>query len=592
MDLFLCSLLPFLVLAVPHDARVHVHHDGGITSTHRHAPHKLEEVQALAEAIFKEHRHPQHRSHHSWARIRHRKTSKTPKMHQIFLEKMAELNRVTDSSRVDTAATDAADPSLSQKKAAALAAGRTAAEEAKSAAKALDEVSMAAGDAAFESASSAGLQELMAANLAAESAGLAVSLMNELSNLTVAAAHAATAAAMKHGMQQQQAIGAGASAAGRAASSMVSDDADIAGTAATAAAAAAEFANSSGLSTEEIATASARAAAVAAAEHASAAGKSITELQNLVRQAAVVAFQTASKLYAMPETTTRPPTPAEDVLYSPDQVSAAIQAIKDLTQTAGEEHVGFIPKDNLSSIIAQNKSIKPVVGPPGALVSSIYGEPGPMGARGPTGPAGPTGPQGPPGAAARGPPGELGPDGPHGPTGPHGNPGQRGIPGPEGPVGDPPAETKVWNNILDYYKEVLKNMSSTNGRRARAVNKDLSLMNQQAALFQARHNGIRSGAMGLHAYLLRSFSRVASSLSQAARLDESVSEMASHPTSRQGLRDAERLLPVVQAQHNVIQQTEIASSHGFKPSSLVEKGHADLAKVSMVLSLWWLLRCF
>ena len=347
-------------------------------------------------------------------------------MQQIFLEKMAELNRVRDSSRVDTAATDAADPSLSQKKAAALAAGRTAAEEAKSAAKAWDEVSMAAGDAAFESASSAGLQELMAANLAAESAGLAVSLMNELSNLTVAAAHAATAAAMKHGMQQQQAIGAGASAAGRAASSMVSVDADIAGTAATAAAAAAEFANSSGLSTEEIATASARAAAVAAAEHASAAGKSITELQNLVRQAAVVAFQTASKLYAMPETTTRPPTPAEDVLYSPDQVSAAIQAIKDLTQTAGEEHVGFIPKDNLSSIIAQNKSIKPVVGPPGALVSSIYGEPGPMGARGPTGPAGPTGPQGPPGAAARGPPGELGPDGPHGPTGPHGNPGQRG----------------------------------------------------------------------------------------------------------------------------------------------------------------------
>ena len=388
---------------------------------------ELAQVQDLAEAIFTEHRHPQHSSRHSWARIRHRKTGKTPKMQQIFLEKMVGLNRVTDSSREDTAAIDTDEPSLSQKKAAALAAGRTAAEEAKSAAKALDEVSTAAGDAAFESASSSGLQELMAANLAAESAGLAVSLMNdELSNLTVAAAHAATVAAMKHGMQQQQAIGAGASAAGRAASSMVSDDADIAGTAATAAAAAAEFANSSGLSTEEVATASARAAAVAAAEHASSAGKSITELQNLVRQAAVVAFQTASKLYAIPETTTKPPTPAEDVLYSPDQVSAAIQAIKDLTQTAGEEHVGFIPKLNLSSIIAENKSIKPVVGPPGALVSSVYGEPGPMGARGPTGPAGPTGPQGPPGAAARGPPGELGPDGPHGPTGPHGNRGQRG----------------------------------------------------------------------------------------------------------------------------------------------------------------------
>ena len=32
-----------------------------------------------------------------------------------------------------------------------------------------------------------------------------------------------------------------------------------------------------------------------------------------------------------------------------------------------------------------------------------------------------------------------------------------------------------------------------------------------------------------------------------------------------------------QAQHNVIQQSEIAASHGFKPSSLMEKGHADLA---------------
>ena len=168
-------------------------------------------------------------------------------------------------------------------------------------------------------------------------------------------------------------------------------------------------------------------------------------------------------------------------------------------------------------------------------------------------------------------------------------------------------------------------MSSTNGRpdlsaitksstdtpatdrRARAVNKDLALMNQlvgqdlflsfpfpkwsvamflteprisfskfpvsscQAALFHARVDGMRSGAMSLHASLLRSYSRVAASLpetqlleiarawrnpnlgvargeiisiatpeviisvhlrSQAVRLHEEAAEMASHPTSR------------------------------------------------------------
>mgnify|MGYP002803551435 CR=1 FL=1 len=483
-------------------------------------------------------------------------------------------------------------PSLSDKKAAALAAGKTAAEEAKAASKALKAVFAAAGDAAFQSATAAGFQNSLAATLAAESAGLAVGLMPFLSNHTKAAADAAVAAAMKYGMQEQQAFVAGASAAGKAASSTVAEDADISSIAATAAAAAAEFANSSGLPNEDVATAAARAAAVAAAERAGFEGMSIVEVRNLIRQAAVAAYQTASNLYIfhLPSTTTELPLLDEEILYSRDQKSASIQAIKDMTQTAGKEFVGILPKVNLSTLLKSQNLIKTVPGPPGALITSLFGEPGPIGPRGATGPIGPAGPEGPAGAAAIGPPGELGPDGPHGPLGPHGNPGPRGVAGPEGPVGGPPEETQVWNHILDYYKEVLKNMSATNGRRARAVNKDLSLMNQQAALFQARHNGIRGGAMHIHAYLLRSYARVASSLSQATRLDESVSEMVSHPTPRQGLRDAERLLPVVQAQHNMIQQTETALSRGWHPASLMEKGHGTIAKVSLVLmSLWWLM---
>lgn len=156
----------------------------------------------------------------------------------------------------------------------------------------------------------------------------------------------------------------------------------------------------------------------------------MVELQNLVRQAAVSAFQIASKLYAVyvPSTTTKHPELAEEVLYSTDAVSDTVQAIKDLTQTASEEYVGYIPrsKQNFSSIVLQNKSIKTVPGEKGALISSLFGKAGRMGDRGARGPAGPQGPEGPAGAAAIGRPGEVGPDGPYGPAGPHGSTGERG----------------------------------------------------------------------------------------------------------------------------------------------------------------------
>eukprot|EP00913_Durusdinium_trenchii_P000359 g329.t1 len=169
---------------------------------------------------------------------------------------------------------------------------------------------------------------------------------------------------------------------------------------------------------------------------------------------------------------------------------------------------------------------------------------------------------------------------------------------------------------MDYYRGALDHMQIINGRRLRVVNNDLALMNGQAALFQARHNGIRNGflasaqpqqgrALGLHAYLLRSYNRVAASLSQATRLDRDISEIAAQPTSTQGLHDAKRLLPVVQAQHTVIEQSESAASRAMSGSRRMpvasgsnsvdyappgEKSGAGLRSVSyaLVIALGWL----
>ncbi|CAK9025134.1 unnamed protein product [Durusdinium trenchii] len=307
-----------------------------------------------------------------------------------------------------------------------------------------------------------------------------------------------------------------------------------------------------------------------------------------------------------PSPTMRPQHLEDYILYSKDDSSENTQAIKDLTQTVDDDFVGVLPnpKEELEAA-RQRLNIKPVPGPPGSIVTGLFGKPGPMGPRGARGPAGPQGPTGPPGAAARGPPGEVGPDGPHGPAGPHGNPGPRGVAGPDGPVGGPPPEAHVWNQIMDYYRGALDHMQIINGRRLRVVNNDLALMNGQAALFQARHNGIRNGALGLHAYLLRSYNRVAASLSQATRLDRDISEIAAQPTSTQGLHDAKRLLPVVQAQHTVIEQSESAASRAMSGSRRMpvasgsnsvdyappgEKSGAGLRSVSyaLVIALGWL----
>ncbi|CAJ1382368.1 unnamed protein product [Effrenium voratum] len=265
---------------------------------------------------------------------------------------------------------------------------------------------------------------------------------------------------------------------------------------------------------------------------------------------------------------------ANEIFYSPNETSDAnIQAIMDMTITGGDEHEGWPWESEEAKLREAAKHLTTSApGAAGVIISSLFGEPGDTGVRGDVGPRGFAGPPGPPGPAGRGPSGGEGPKGPHGPRGPHGPAGLQGFPGPEGPVGDAPVEVYTWKKILATYDNVLENMETTVGRKNRAVNKDLGLMHQQAALFHARHSGIRNGAMRLHGYLLNSFSKVAASLSQAARLDRTVETM-SKPTPRQALKDAEMLLPVVQAQEHMIERSEMAASHGWAKRSVDKEKH-------------------
>ena len=117
---------------------------------------------------------------------------------------------------------------------------------------------------------------------------------------------------------------------------------------------------------------------------------------------------------------------SDEILYSPADASEGVQAIKNLTQSAGEEHVAWPWESDEHAIVRAASSLPAVPGDAGVVVSSLFGEPGQRGGRGALGPVGPPGPPGPAGAAARGPPGPTGPQGHRGPPGPHGDPGPEG----------------------------------------------------------------------------------------------------------------------------------------------------------------------
>ncbi|CAE7323389.1 Ankzf1 [Symbiodinium sp. KB8] len=439
--------------------------------------------------------------------------------------RQAREERVSTAARLGMAL-QTSNATILRRKASALAAGRLMGDQLAAAGKEMSEVAAGAAAAAFQSAVSAQLGNELSASIAAESAGQAAGKAAKMADYpergrVQAVADAATTAGKKHGLSQDSAAASGAMAAGHFAAGEASSDGrmseEVAQAAATASAA---YAYGAGLATKDIATISAKAAASAAADHAVAAGMHLQDIQKLARQAATVAFNTALEVYtsmaheAEPTDTPMEDSKASEILYSPAETSDGVQAIKNLTNTAGDESVAW-PWESPEHALESAESLPALPGEAGVVVSSLFGEPGQRGSRG--------GPQDRKALMVH-----------------------RGHMETRGPK--------------DYYQEVLGKMETSLGRKHRAVNNDLVLLNRQAALYHARDAGVRHGATGLHAYILRSYARIAASLSQALRLDHTVSGSFAAETPRQDLKDARKLLLVARAQNNFIRHTERGSS--------------------------------
>eukprot|EP00931_Biecheleriopsis_adriatica_P106112 TRINITY_DN80628_c0_g1_i1.p1 TRINITY_DN80628_c0_g1~~TRINITY_DN80628_c0_g1_i1.p1 ORF type:complete len:370 (+),score=67.57 TRINITY_DN80628_c0_g1_i1:92-1201(+) len=242
----------------------------------------------------------------------------------------------------------------------------------------------------------------------------------------------------------------------------------------------------------------------------------------------------------------------EETLYTTEDASEEVKALKQLTETEEQKYVGDPSKSIENQVTAPEVMGAPgPPGPPGIVITATMGLPGAQGPQGLRGPPGSKGLPGPPGASAIGPKGYHGGVGPPGPPGPPGVPGPEGNPGPDGPLGQAAPETQSWNKLLSFYSDVVHNMEETVGKNNREINKDLGVMNQQVALFQARHRGIKEGTDSLQSYMNRAHADMTSAMRREESLDHRVKSMASRQPPRQDLNTVKHLLPLMQAQHGV-----------------------------------------
>ena len=87
----------------------------------------------------------------------------------------------------------------------------------------------------------------------------------------------------------------------------------------------------------------------------------------------------------------------------------------------------------------------------------------------------------------------MGPVGPVGPTGPRGAPGRAGV---------VPKEYGDWMRVLKYYTEVVGKMEKTASHHVRGVNREVSMLQQQSAIFKARSYAVNNGSVDLYHYML------------------------------------------------------------------------------------------
>eukprot|EP00931_Biecheleriopsis_adriatica_P115434 TRINITY_DN9121_c0_g1_i1.p1 TRINITY_DN9121_c0_g1~~TRINITY_DN9121_c0_g1_i1.p1 ORF type:complete len:390 (+),score=54.79 TRINITY_DN9121_c0_g1_i1:93-1262(+) len=213
------------------------------------------------------------------------------------------------------------------------------------------------------------------------------------------------------------------------------------------------------------------------------------------------------------------------------------------TENPGQPRVTAEDKSISVTNVVTRPGAPGTAGKPGLVVARISGQVGATGPPGPPGIPGSIGPKGPPGASFIGHRGRQGAAGVPGRKGELGEPGERGHPGKQGVAGAPPFLSHNWAKLLDYYKHIVAHMEHSSGDGLRRVNKEISMMQQQSALYHARTYALSNGSADLHAYMQANYHRIQNSVNLSQAVDNVARRMPVN-TPREMLNDANKLLPV------------------------------------------------
>eukprot|EP00434_Breviolum_minutum_P004288 symbB.v1.2.003782.t1/scaffold214.1/size264264/4 len=237
---------------------------------------------------------------------------------------------------------------------------------------------------------------------------------------------------------------------------------------------------------------------------------------------------------------------AEDTASSLAKGLANATSITAETATIREEPpLEEAVKNPAQASVVPQQNVTLLAGPagrPALIVAGMYGPGGAVGPQGPEGPAGPQGPAGPAGASVVGPAGRQGTPGQRGKMGKTGKVGAKGHAGSPGEPGKPCEDFHKWSQLLDYYTKVVTKMEAAAGTYVRGVNREVSMLQQQSAIYQARTYALSNGSMDLHNYMVANYKRMVKSASSAKEVDEYLSRM-SMVTPLDALHDAQRLYP-------------------------------------------------
>ncbi|CAK9057815.1 Collagen alpha-1(XVII) chain (180 kDa bullous pemphigoid antigen 2) (Bullous pemphigoid antigen 2) [Cleaved into: 120 kDa linear IgA disease antigen homolog] [Durusdinium trenchii] len=229
-------------------------------------------------------------------------------------------------------------------------------------------------------------------------------------------------------------------------------------------------------------------------------------------------------------------------------------------------------------------------GRPGLVVAGMYGPAGPEGMRGATGPAGPVGPTGPAGASVIGKPGSQGMPGPAGKMGKTGKTGAQGHAGVQGSPGRPPEDFYKWSKLLAYYTQVVSKMQEAAGKHVRGFNREVSMLQQQSAIYQARSFALNNGSVDLHRYMVENYKRMVKSASSAEEVDQYLARM-SMATPMDALHEAQRLYPAyvgTQRVASAMQAVQYGNAQGAYGSQ-GNRGRSSKSTAAMLSGSWLLL---